>query len=219
MSTPPVNPNPFAAPVVSPPVVSKAPAGAAAAIVGGTSVGGAAAGSSSVGGTSIGGASVAASANPYAAPRAVVEDQTDGAAPLAERSDRLSASIVDVLIYGVAWAPALLYPKIGGFILAGVLFLGILIWNCMLLANHGQTVGKKVKNIRIVRTDGTDAGFVRAFFYRAVPAWVLGAIPAVGPLLGLVNVLFIFRDDRRCVHDMIADTKVIAISKTARSIL
>jgi uncharacterized RDD family membrane protein YckC len=181
MSTPPVNPNPFAAPVAAiPPQASPVP-----------------------------GTVNPAATNPYAPPRAVVEDQTGGSEPLAERSDRLVASIVDVLIYVIAAAPMLLLKGVSGSIVSGLLFIGILVWNCILLANQGQTLGKKVKNIRIVRTDGSEAGFVRAALYRAVPVYLVSAVPFVGPLCGLVNVLFIFREDRRCVHDLVADTKVV----------
>ena len=153
-----------------------------------------------------------AAVNPYAAPRAVVEDQHGDSAPLAERSDRLVAAIIDVIIYGLAWSPMLIIGGTTGAIVAGLLVIGLLVWNCILLANHGQTLGKQVKKIRIVRTDDSDAGFVRAFLYRALPVMLLSAIPFVGPILSLANVLFIFREDRRCVHDLIADTKVVSIA-------
>jgi len=29
------------------------------------------------------------------------------------------------------------------------------------------------------------------------------------PLYGLVDILFIFRSDRRCIHDMIAGTQIV----------
>jgi hypothetical protein len=38
---------------------------------------------------------------------------------------------------------------------------------------------------------------------------LIGAIPYIGPLFSLVNVLFIFREDYRCVHDHIAGTIVV----------
>ena len=39
-------------------------------------------------------------------------------------------------------------------------------------------------------------------------AWVTFFLGIV-PLFGIVDVLFIFREDRRCIHDMIAGTRVI----------
>ncbi len=34
----------------------------------------------------------------------------------------------------------------------------------------------------------------------------------LGSILMLTNVLFIFRSDRRCIHDLIADTKVVRLN-------
>jgi uncharacterized RDD family membrane protein YckC len=34
-------------------------------------------------------------------------------------------------------------------------------------------------------------------------------IPVIGPLFGLVNVLFIFGEERRCLHDLAANTIVV----------
>jgi len=31
----------------------------------------------------------------------------------------------------------------------------------------------------------------------------------IGPLLAMVDILLIFRSSRQCVHDQIADTKVV----------
>jgi uncharacterized RDD family membrane protein YckC len=44
---------------------------------------------------------------------------------------------------------------------------------------------------------------------RYLPISVVSVIPVVGPLLTLIDILFIFRSDRRCVHDLIADTQVL----------
>ena len=39
--------------------------------------------------------------------------------------------------------------------------------------------------------------------------WLAGRVPVVGILLRLVDILAIFRPDRRCIHDHLAKTKVI----------
>ena len=41
-----------------------------------------------------------------------------------------------------------------------------------------------------------------------VPA-IIGAIPLIGFVFYIVDVCFIFRTDRRCVHDLMANTKVV----------
>ena len=37
----------------------------------------------------------------------------------------------------------------------------------------------------------------------------LSGIPFLGPILGIVNILLIFRGDRRCGHDLVANTRVV----------
>jgi uncharacterized RDD family membrane protein YckC len=74
---------------------------------------------------------------------------------------------------------------------------------------YGGTVGKKLLGIRIVRSDGSRAGFVRLFFVRAGIITVLSMVPLLGGLLALVDMVLIFRDSRQCLHDNIADTIVV----------
>ncbi|MBD3392455.1 MAG: hypothetical protein GF418_10265 [Chitinivibrionales bacterium] len=38
----------------------------------------------------------------------------------------------------------------------------------------------------------------------------LQGIPILGSLFALINVLFVFREDHRCIHDLIAGTKVVS---------
>ena len=63
--------------------------------------------------------------------------------------------------------------------------------------------------IRIVDvTSNGAATAVKLLGLRYVLVMLLGAIPIIGGLLGVIDFLFIFREDRRCVHDLIAGTKV-----------
>ena len=148
--------------------------------------------------------------NPYAAPRAAVVDHEEEA-ELADRFQRLRAAIIDGMIYIVAVLPMAVFgaDKPLGMVLSAAVFLGLIAWNCVLLARNGQTIGKKASNIRIVRSDGSDAGFARLFFLRMMLFWALNAVPFIGPVFSLVNILFIFREDRRCIHDLLADTMVV----------
>lgn len=74
------------------------------------------------------------------------------------------------------------------------------------LTTQGQTIGKKWLKIRIVDAETHKVGgFVKNVLLRSVLNFVLSLVP----LYGLVDVLFIFREDRRCVHDLIAGTIVI----------
>jgi len=84
--------------------------------------------------------------------------------------------------------------------------------NVYYLARDGQTLGKKALGIRIVRDNtGEPVALLRLLLLRSVVSWILGAVPIVGGLFSIVDACFIFRPDRRCVHDHIADTKVVVV--------
>lgn len=83
--------------------------------------------------------------------------------------------------------------------------------NFVMLGLRGQTLGKFLIGIQIVRAaDGSRAGFLKAVVLREVVFFVIGSIQYIGPVLSLGNVLMIFRKDRRCLHDLVAETVVTA---------
>jgi uncharacterized RDD family membrane protein YckC len=100
-----------------------------------------------------------------------------------------------------------------GPIIAGVLLLVLLIANLYFLATRGQTLGKMVCKIKIVDMAGQNPGFVKAFLLRSLVPGIIGAVPFLGPFFSLADPLFIFREDRRCLHDQIAGTKVVTAPK------
>ncbi len=156
--------------------------------------------------------------NPYAAPQAEV-CAAEAARPrrlvMAGRLYRLGAAILDSLFGMVAIPIALkLYPTpfeisdpvlIGSIVLTGILF----VVNLTFLAQNGWTIGKRIVGIRIVRSSAAKAGVVRLIFLRGMIPSLIGMIPLVGPIFSLIDVLFIFGESRRCVHDYIADTIVV----------
>ena len=158
--------------------------------------------------------------NPYAAPGAPVSGTLppplpdEARLPLAGRGDRLLAKIVDRALYFACLVPALVVAilqarnALGLALTLGVFAAAILfIYNLMLLGDHGQTVGKRWLRIRIVRSDGSDADLGRLFGLRMAVPWLIGVF--LGPLFVLPDVLCIFGNERRCLHDMMADTVVI----------
>lgn len=173
-------------------------------------------------------------ANPYAAPAAVVEDAgaycaDDLEARKASRGKRLGAAVLDgftglIWLLPMFWGVAMrgrvgsgLKPGAGmtGLIALGfVLLAGVMIINGVLLYRRGQTIGKRVFDIAILRTDGTRAALTRVVFLRALPIKMVLRLPFFSLLfwpLWLVDALMIFRDDRRCLHDLIADTIVVDV--------
>lgn len=170
--------------------------------------------------------------NPYEAPSAAVADLVDPESlELAGRGTRLGAKLLDGLIMGGGFAligilaaifvPAFLSRRGGGppvalFVvfaaLGGGLLLALMIWNIVWLSRYGQTIAKRILKIRIIRSDGEPVGMGRMLGLRIILMWVIESIPLLGPLFSLVNACFIFRDDRRCIHDLIADTIVVKVA-------
>lgn len=82
-----------------------------------------------------------------------------------------------------------------------------------LVSTRGQTLGKRFLGIRIVRaSDGSNPGFARAWLLRALVPGIIGLLSTIGSVFTIVNYGFIFRADRRCLHDLLADTRVVKVN-------
>lgn len=158
--------------------------------------------------------------NPYAAP---VSD----ASPhwgmgmgeehiLASRGNRFAGSVVDGLLYFVALIPGIALAAgtnddalIGLSVIVPMLMLACVQW--YLIATTGQSLAKRWLGMKIIKTSGEDVDFVSGVLLRS---WVVGfinLIPVVGSIFPLLDALFIFGDEHRTLHDMIAGTKVISV--------
>lgn len=159
----------------------------------------------------------------YAPPAAEVADvSASGEAQLAGRGARLAGAIIDgVILLGLWWLVSVVTPwnifspqmaEAGFMAMVGMTLLGLLLFamvNGYLLMTRGQTVGKMLLGMRIVRPNGSAASPGRVIGLRYGVGWLLSAVPIVGMVYALVDCLMIFRADRRCLHDMIADTIVV----------
>jgi uncharacterized RDD family membrane protein YckC len=160
----------------------------------------------------------------YAPPSAEVADlPASGQTVLAGRGIRLVAAIIDTLILmALFWVISLLTPlnifspamASAGFftklaIQAGSLALFLAVHG-YLLATRGQTVGKMLLGIRIVRPDGSKASLGRVVGLRYGVGYAIAAMHiSLLMIYSLVDCLMIFRSNRRCLHDLIADTIVV----------
>jgi uncharacterized RDD family membrane protein YckC len=162
-------------------------------------------------------------------PMAPLTDAPAAPLELAGRGSRLGAKFVDglavlgaMLVAGIVAAiaiPVLAARSAHGrgsavaAVAAGLIgflaVVGLVIWNCVWLQRYGQTVGKRVLRIRIVRSDGGRVSLGRIFALRYLPLILLGCIPYLGFLVTLTDWLLIFRDSRKCLHDQFADTIVV----------
>ncbi len=146
-------------------------------------------------------------------PQSAYTDAPTLASPFA----RLAAHIVDSLIIFGLYLPAILVMAVVGGPESAIssvaavttmsALLGVAIYQLVLLSRDGQTLGKKVMKVRVVRyDDGGNPGFGRAVGLRLFVNGLL-FITLIYPL---VNVLFILGGEHRCIHDLIAGTKVVA---------
>ena len=163
--------------------------------------------------------------NPYAPPDSDLA--VSEGVQLASRGLRLAGAMIDGIIAMLVmwpmayvtgyWEKAMVEEQTVAdtLLLGGIGFVTFLVLNGYLLANHGQTIGKRLVKTRIVSVhDEKPLPFGKLISLRYVPVWVVSQVPVLGQIINLVNVLFIFRADRRCIHDHIAGTKVITAGAT-----
>jgi uncharacterized RDD family membrane protein YckC len=164
--------------------------------------------------------------NPYAPPQAAVKDiaAPDSGADPAGRGTRLVAAILDGIVFSaMVYIPLIIGMRLNGplmlsnghfnpLALAGagswLPLVGLVAWcwlTILFVARSGQSIGKKMLGIKVVRSDGSQASLGRIFLLRNV----VNTLLAIVPLYGLVDILLIFGEARQCVHDKIADTIVI----------
>ena len=143
-----------------------------------------------------------------------------GCMPVATRVDRLKAALIDGACMLAALLPfsmILFFLGVWQFYLVGmVLSAGasaaiFLLLNYNLLKSDGQTIGKRVMNIRIIGRDDQPLDVDEILLKRYLPIWLLSFVPVIGPLVCLGNVLCIFRDSHACAHDDVAGSKVVPV--------
>jgi uncharacterized RDD family membrane protein YckC len=160
--------------------------------------------------------------NRYQPPKADVADVSQDESELATRGARFGAALIDGLLIAVIVFPIMYLTgyigraQSGSTSLRDTLLYGILgfviylVLHGILLQRSGQTIGKRVVGTRIVSVDDNAIlPLSKILLMRLLPLTIAQQIPVIGGLFGLVDALFVFRADRRCVHDLIAGTKVI----------
>ena len=79
------------------------------------------------------------------------------------------------------------------------------------LISSGQTWGKRMLQIKIVGMDGNSPSMFRLMGLRQTSPWIVSVIPWVAYPILCLDMLLIFRSDKRCGHDLIAGTRVIEV--------
>ncbi len=143
---------------------------------------------------------------------------------LAEPLERLFAALLDGVCVMIAMIPFvlisnglkwlsnqglgfLIYSIVLGIVGFGV-FIGI---NYKFLVGSGQTIGKKVFKMKVVDMQGRQTTLKGHLLKRYAFHLLLPLVPKIGQIAAFVNALFIFRQNRRCVHDLVAGTQVVKL--------
>lgn len=130
-----------------------------------------------------------------------------------------AAAVADALLGVIAWSLAAMWllvavfvvrPRpldvLDGLILAlAILMLGValhVIYHTVLVGGCGQTLGKMLMGVAVVRWDGAPAGYGRALL-----RCVGGGLCLL--TLGLGRLLVLFTRDRRALSDLVAGTRPV----------
>ena len=126
---------------------------------------------------------------------AMVSGGLSGAAPAPELLD--TGDLLGAMLSG----PGTLIT-----VIAFIAWSVVTIW---FVAADGQSIGKRMVGIKVVRTDGSPASFARIFLLRNGVNALPNLLPYVGWLYQLADPLLIYQESRQCLHDRIADTIVV----------
>jgi uncharacterized RDD family membrane protein YckC len=163
--------------------------------------------------------------NHYAAPRSSpLPEQAD--IDLAGRGARFAAVMIDGVINATIMFPAMYLTGMWGRLMSATIspveliawavagFVLYLALHGRLLKQHGQTIGKRWLGIQTVAVDtGEVISMQKMVLARILPVNVVANLPPPLNYLGLIDALMIFRRDRRCLHDMLAGTRVVMVRK------
>ncbi len=164
--------------------------------------------------------------NPYAPPQSniVPAGNPDEVQRLASPWQRLGASLLDTLIVMVVFLPIMWLSGYftrtmeragkGGSWDPEQLLWAVIGFAIMLALNwshlgRGQTIGKGIVKLRIVRKNGAPAERSHIILKRILPLQLIAQVPLLGALICFIDSLCIFRSQHNTLHDDIADTKVI----------
>ena len=97
--------------------------------------------------------------------------------------------------------PAVLFLNVFVSLLVAALYI---LYEGFMLASGGQTVGKKAMSLKVVTAEGNEITKGQAWT-RALSRQLLGLVPC----LGLIDYLVAFGQEKTCIHDIMAKTRVV----------
>ncbi|RYD19273.1 MAG: RDD family protein [Verrucomicrobiaceae bacterium] len=165
--------------------------------------------------------------NPYAAPETdpVLVMPSTGSLALATPSERFFGAFMDGLVgLAVAIPVWVVFYFLGVFrsfeemgrigfgftlLLTVIHFPIYMAIQWKFLKATGQSIGKKLAKTRVATMEGRKPEINDLVFKRYAFVTGISLVPVVGSVLSLVDVLLVFKSDRRCLHDMVAGTQVV----------
>lgn len=143
---------------------------------------------------------------------------------LATRTHRFWGAIIDGVLQLICTIPFIWYVGLERllhptpWIMLAAIGYGVVVYLLLhgyLLHKYGQTIGKAEFGMRIETLEGKQATLSHVMLWRYLPMVLFSNVPAIGQFLaGLVNPLFIFGKEKRCMHDYIAKTQVCYLPDT-----
>jgi len=160
--------------------------------------------------------------NVYSTPKAELIDSNRNDIILASRWARLGGALIDTIILLLVVGPILFLTGFWETAMTGEIpfsdtviygLLGMVVYWVLhgyLLLNYGQTIGKRALGIKIVSVENNEIlPLSKIFLLRYLPIAIISNLPATGQILATLDILFIFGKNKRCIHDLIAGSRVI----------
>lgn len=123
-----------------------------------------------------------------------------------------AAAIAFGFVVGARQFPVTPFPTWMMLVVVSLSVALISVVQLMLVSHNGQSIGKRVMNLRVVMLNGERVGVWRVLLLRNLAPLLLGSIPFVGFVFRIANVAALFSDGNRTIHDRFAGTKVIAVT-------
>lgn len=79
------------------------------------------------------------------------------------------------------------------------------------LKQTSQTIGKRALDIVITDMNGKPADFNNIMYKRELFYYGIAAIPFIGQWIAVADIVMIFGQEKRCLHDRVADTQVMNV--------
>ena len=139
---------------------------------------------------------------------------------LATWLQRLIAHLIDRLIVGAIVLVGLFGLAVGWRVVVAAAALAFLIYAAWFLSalSGGQTPGKQIVGVRVIRANGEPSGWGLAFVREVIIEWVVvGFLSAMtGGIFYIVNYVWPLWDkDRQALHDKMVETLVVEAAPPA----